>query len=122
MAAAPSAHLARKTGSAHLPPCTRCCEEGYRDAQGHKIASEHNGFLADEARPPESSPPPPGPSRMLPRLTSPPLHPLSVDEAAVARGEGRSVGAKTCFQAHCNKKRCPSARPVRAAARDEHGL
>jgi len=23
------------------------------------------------------------------------------------------VGAKTCFQAHCNKKRCPNARPLR---------
>ena len=23
------------------------------------------------------------------------------------------MGAKTCFQAHCNKKRCPNALPLR---------
>jgi hypothetical protein len=26
---------------------TRCCEEGYRDANGHKIESAHNGFLRE---------------------------------------------------------------------------
>ena len=58
----------------------QCCEEGYRDARGRKIQSEHNGVLST--------------------------------------GDGVSVGAKTCFQAHCNKKRCPSATPVRAEAKD----
>lgn len=35
-------------------------------------------------------------------------------------GEGRSTGqagAKTCFQAHCNKKRCPASKPYAPADR-----
>ena len=36
----------------------------------------------------------------------------------LSTGDGAALGAKTCFQAHCNRKRCPRAAPLWRAPRE----